>query len=239
MAEVVPLMEASIGYLLKGKLPPSAVLAPLLSKVLGYTILVFSCIVKVPQILTLLRVKSAEGLSSFSFEMEQIGLAIHTAYGFILGLPISAFGEAAVLLLQNTVLLLLIYQFSRAQLVRPLALTSLFAVAGGYLLSGGITKDIITRAYDLNNVIFIVARVPQIIQNFKARSTGHLSMVTFVANVAGCLIRIFTSIQEGGGITMVRGFVIGLALNLTILLQILYYGRAKSSHKQAAKKKAN
>ena len=34
-------------------------------------------------------------------------------------------------------------------------------------------------------------------------------MVTYLANTLGCVARIYTSIMEGGGMAMVRGYVIG------------------------------
>ena len=43
----------------------------------------------------------------------------------------------------------------------------------------------------------------------QTKNTGQLSVVTFIANVLGCIARIFTSYQEGGGIVMIRGFVLG------------------------------
>ena len=63
---------------------------------LGYGVLAGSLLVKVPQILDILRAKSARGLSAFSFELETAGLLIATSYGFLLHLPISAFGESVV-----------------------------------------------------------------------------------------------------------------------------------------------
>lgn len=46
----------------------------------------------------------------------------------------------------------------------------------------------------------------------QAKSTGQLSIVTYIFNLGGCVIRIFTSIQEGAGIAMVRGFILGRLL---------------------------
>lgn len=43
----------------------------------------------------------------------------------------------------------------------------------------------------------------------QAGSTGQLSTTTAFANFAGCIARIFTSVQEGGGIAMVRGYILG------------------------------
>lgn len=43
----------------------------------------------------------------------------------------------------------------------------------------------------------------------QTKDTGQLSIVTYAANTLGCIARIFTSYQDGGGIAMIRSFLIG------------------------------
>jgi len=95
----------------------------------------------------------------------------------------------------------------------------------------------IMSAYELNNFIFLAARIPQIISNYRAKSTGQLSFATTAMGLAGCIARIFTSIQEGAGLSMVRGFVLGFVLNLTIVIQILLYSKKTERQAQLRAKK--
>lgn len=67
---------------------------------------------------------------------------------------------------------------------------------------------LITAAYDFNNIILMSARVPQILQNFQTKSTGQLSIITFAANTLGCIARLFTTMQEGGGSAMMRSYAL-------------------------------
>lgn len=242
---------------------------------LGFAIIAAACIVKMPQIWKIAANKSAAGLSTLSFELEQLALTIFATYGFVLGLPFSAYGEGIVLMLQNTCILAQVYALSHAPAYRPLLVMSLFgagmaAIAAGELHglapnmlacvcsheasllihlghpphiclnSGKVTPDLIKVLYDLNNIIVLCARVPQIYQNFKvglgncpepvfagdvlqhhvpeghacsaalqSKSTGQLSGATYFANGLGCIARVFTSLQEGGGYAMVRGYLLG------------------------------
>ena len=105
---------------------------------LGYGILAFSCILKVPQITAVAQAKSAEGLAPISFELEQIGLSVHTAYGFLLDLPFNTYGEAAIILLQNTYLLAQIYYYSKAPVWRSAFLALALGVAGSAVLTGAL-----------------------------------------------------------------------------------------------------
>ena len=54
--------------------------------------------------------------------MQNIGYTIHAGYGFVLGLPFSAYGEAGIMLLQNTLLLGLVYRYARVSASRMLSL---------------------------------------------------------------------------------------------------------------------
>ena len=103
--------------------------------------------------------------------------------------------------------------------------------------AGSLTTETLQALYDFNTVIMTAARVPQIWSNYKvggkpvtngllepashdrvwlqAKSTGQLSIFVFVMNFGGCLARIFTSIQEGGGIAMVRAYIIGTSAHIS------------------------
>ena len=102
-----------------------------LNQALGLGIIAGAAFVKVPQITTLTSSKSAEGLSALGFELENIGLTIHAAYGFLKQLPFGTYGEATIMLLQNTVLLALVYKYAKVPTSRvfTMAATNLLIIA--------------------------------------------------------------------------------------------------------------
>jgi mannose-P-dolichol utilization defect protein 1 len=75
--------------------------------------------------------------------------------------------------------------------------------------TGQLGRPLITTLYDANNLLVLVARLPQIAQNLRTRSTGQLSLVTYGVQTLGCVARIFTTRQEGGGSAMLRAYIIG------------------------------
>ena len=115
------------------------------SQALGYGIVAGASLLKVPQILSVLNSGSAAGLNLASFELENIGYSIHTAYGFVLGLPFSAFGEAVIILLQNTILLSIIYYYARAPLWRGFLMLVLTAFGGYFVLSGIVAEPFVQQ----------------------------------------------------------------------------------------------
>ncbi|KAJ4828973.1 hypothetical protein Tsubulata_036933 [Turnera subulata] len=94
-------LSCAIGSLRDGKFPEKDCLLPLISKLLGYLIVAASTTVKLPQILKILKHRSVRGLSVTAFELEVVGYTITLAYCVHKGLPFSAFGEYAFLLIQE------------------------------------------------------------------------------------------------------------------------------------------
>ncbi|KAI5655255.1 hypothetical protein M9H77_32442 [Catharanthus roseus] len=215
----------AVGSLTKGEIPEKDCLLPLISKLLGYCIVAASTTVKVPQILKILKHKSIRGLSLVSFELEVIGYTIALAYCLHKGLPFSAYGELAFLLIQAIILVAIIYYFSQ-----PLGTTTwiralLYCAIAPTILAGQIDPLLFEALYASQHAIFFFARVPQIWENFKNKSTGELSFLTSLMNFGGSMVRVFTSLQEKAPMSVVMGSAIGVLTNGTILSQIIIYQR--------------
>jgi mannose-P-dolichol utilization defect protein 1 len=82
------------------------------------------------------RAQSAEGLSAASFELESWGLLVHASYGYVNRLPFSSYGEAAILLAQNLLLLALVYKYARVPMARSAAVFGVIFGALAVLASG-------------------------------------------------------------------------------------------------------
>lgn len=71
----------------------------------------------------------------------------------------------------------------------------------------------------------------QIRENHRNKSTGQLSFLTVFLMFAGCLARIFTSIQETGDSLLIGSFVVASVTNGILLSQIFYYWTAPAKEK--------
>ncbi|KAF1773004.1 Mannose-P-dolichol utilization defect 1 protein [Phytophthora cactorum] len=86
--------------------------------------------------------------------------------------------------------------------------------------------------------VSIVARIPQILSNFKQGHTGQLALITLVLNLAGSIARLFTTMQETGDPVQVAGFGVAILLNSTLVLQVLlFWGATNKALAQTTKKK--
>lgn len=199
---------------------------------LGYGVLAGSLLVKVPQIQAVRNSKSATGLSSISFELETLVLAVGAAYGYLLNLPFNAYGEAIALLGQNIVLLLLIYKYQNKSTAHQVTALIVLVTWFATVASGLVNRAQVSQIYDLNSIILIVSRAQQIYQCYREKSTGKLSIITYGLNTIGAAARIFTSLHENAGAAMLRGFGISFVLNAFLLLEITMFGDKEAKLKK-------
>ncbi|KAL8030013.1 hypothetical protein ABFX02_14G260100 [Erythranthe guttata] len=225
--------SCAVGSLSHGQFPEKDCLLPLISKLLGYCIVAASTTVKLPQILKILKNNSVRGLSILSFELEVVGYTIALAYCLHKGLPFSAYGELAFLLIQGIILVAIIYYYSQPLGTKTWIRALLYCAIAPTIMAGQIDPFLFEALYASQHAIFFCARIPQIWANFKNKSTGELSFLTSLMNFAGSMVRVFTSMQEKAPMSVVMGSVIGIMTNGTILSQIIMY--QKPSTKKAKK----
>ncbi|KAM7278375.1 hypothetical protein ACFE04_005509 [Oxalis oulophora] len=239
--------SCAIGSLKNGNFPNKDCLLPLISKLLGYAIVAASTTVKLPQILKILKHGSVRGLSVMSFELEVVGYTIAMAYCLHKGLPFSAYGELAFLLIQAIILVAIIYYYSQplgiTTWLRALLYPACIRLMAPTILAGQINPVLFEALYvsrkfspstlHLANIasqhaIFLLARLPQIWKNFKNKGTGELSFLTCFMNFAGSMVRVFTSMQENAPTSVIMGSAIGILTNGTILSQIAIYQKPQA-----------
>ncbi|KPV74015.1 uncharacterized protein RHOBADRAFT_37877 [Rhodotorula graminis WP1] len=196
-----------------------------LSKGLGLGMVAGGAILKVPQILTVVNSGSARGLSLSSYVLDTAATAITVAYNLRSGFPFSTYGEMVFLLAQNAVLITLITSYSARPTVPRLVPLALFFSTLAYALSSTAIVAPPTLAWlqTLTIPISLSSKLPQIVSNARAGSTGQLSAFLVFNSLAGCLARVFTTRTETADPVLLWGFALGALLNGVLALQMLVY----------------
>lgn len=210
----------------------------LISKLLGFGIILGAVVVKVPQILKMLANKSAKGLAPSTYILENIVYAIMSAYYYNKGYPFSAYGENVFLLLQGYILVFLVFKYNEQLGLAFWAGAVVFTFFVAALVQNMVGMEVLTLLQGCSIPVTAASRVPQIVTNFKNGSTGQLSAITSALLFLGCVARVFTTLQEVSGDNMAL-LTVGSStlLNGTIFAQILYYWKAGSAEKEAKKNK--
>ena len=144
------------------------------SKGLGIGIIGASSIVKVPQIVKLVRSQSAAGVSFLSYVLETAAYLITLAYNVRNGFPFSTYGETALILGQNVIISVLVLNYSgRATLAA--VLVAVLAGAVATLFSNVIGAKELSYLQAGAGVLGVASKVPQILAIWQQGGTGQLS----------------------------------------------------------------
>ncbi|KAH6575787.1 hypothetical protein BASA50_000730 [Batrachochytrium salamandrivorans] len=198
----------------------------LLSKGLSIGIVGGSAILKVPQIINIVASGSAEGLSFASVFIETLAIAITVAYNYRLSNPFSTYGEGVFVNMQNIIILFLILGY-RGEYSAMVVRGVVCGVLSACLFSDRLVPLRLLTTLQWSTIFLVIpSKVPQIWQNYKAGSTGQLSIVTVFLQFAGTIARVFTTLQEGLDSAILFSFISAALLNAILLLQFAFYYRS-------------
>ncbi|KAI9207936.1 putative monosaccharide-P-dolichol utilization protein [Polychytrium aggregatum] len=218
--------EACAASILKLDLAQTKCFKILLSKVLGIGIVAGGAIVKIPQLLKIVNAGNAKGVSFTSYLLETLAMAIGLSYNFREGNPFSTYGESAFIAVSNFFILILILTYSKQ--FGGLGLFVLGSAALTYSLyeQSVITNEILKTLQWGTIFITVASKLPQVISNFAAGSTGQLSAVTVFLTFIGSAARIYTTLQEVDDPVILYSILAASTLNGIIALQVvLYWGK--------------
>jgi len=200
-----------------------------LSRFLGLGIVLGSVLVKVPQILKIWQGRSGAGISLFSCFLEIIGLSSTVAYSYANKFHFSAWGDACFVSAQTVIITFLVLWYSEHTTGAFVFLLVYFPTLA--ILCLATPLHILAFLQACNIPIVVAARAIQAWQNYQNQSTGQLSFVTCFLLFAGCLARIFTSIQETGDRLVILTYIVATAMNGLIFFQVLIYWGKKPKGK--------
>ena len=172
--------------------------------------------------------KSARGLSLSAYVLETLAYAITLAYSYRNNFPFSTYGENFFLTIQNVLITFLIIHYPTSRLTRTessgpkLALATVLTAISGLALNAIPLSSL--AALQLATIpLSLFSKLPQIRQNYRARSTGQLSAFAVISQIAGCLARLFTTSAEVGDPILFAGFALALVLNCILGIQMWSY----------------
>lgn len=202
-----------------------------LSKVLGLGIILGSLLVKVPQIVKIVKNKSGEGINLWSVSLDLTAITIHMSYNFIKEFPFSSWGDTLFLAIQTVVIGVLVLFYAGAVLKSIIYLVMYLSVC--IILMGGFTTvNVLWSLTSVNILIVVAGKLLQAWTNYKNGHTGQLAAATLIMLLAGSTARIFTSLQETGDSIVILTYVASTFVNAVLVFQLIYYWKATGKSKK-------
>lgn len=206
-----------------------------MSKGLGYGIILGALAVKIPQIYNILKARSGRGILPSMFYMECFMFIINGCYNIHLSSPFSVYGENFCLLLQNFIIIALLWMYEKktTNLTKVAVTLSTFGTIV-YLSFDFMVPPFLWNLFmDIQILMVAYSRMPQIIENYRHKFTGELSSVMFLANAWGNLARTYTFIKETQDLYNMFTSGLSAALNFTIFLQVMIYWKNSKQYTRA------
>ncbi len=204
-------------------------LSKTLSSIISTAIIAGSFALKIPQIINIVKNKSAAGISLSSNLVEALGFVVSASWGYSQGLAFKTYGESTVILAQVVILCLLIGFFNGGNQIFTAILGLVVVGALGAALTFGIIPVQVHEMLMGIQILFVAfSRGPQIVMNQQNKKTGSLSFATFFLSFGGAGARAFTTLvsvpMEKGKLAMFANAMVSCSLNAVIVLQIFVYG---------------
>ena len=195
-----------------------------LAKAAGIAMIMGAFLNKAPVVVNLIDTESTEGLSRGAVYGDLIMYANGFCYGFLQGLPFTAFGENAALLLQSIVIMMLYWKFTKGVSLNERMLAFVLIGIYGFYINNYLRPS---QYYLLLAAIWpanFYSRGSQLYATYQAKHTGANSIITVGMNLIGNVIRILTTLQEVGmDIPLLSGYLIGTLLNGLCFAQFFMY----------------
>eukprot|EP01040_Poterioochromonas_malhamensis_P015701 gene15701-17625_t len=205
---------------------PNSCYQSFLSKFLSLGIVLGSVIVKLPQIINITSTKDVKGLSPEAFYTEVPMTLLTVVYNIRQGYSFSTYGESVMILIQNIILVLLLWQYTKPI---PPSFTVKLSVLGLFTIIGYISYAVVPHQYLqilplMTLPMLVYSRMVQIISSWKNKTTGQLSSITVGLTFIGGLVRVFTTITDVGlDFSLLTSLGIGTVLSGVQLAQIYFY----------------
>jgi len=203
----------------------------LCSRILSFQVILGALIVKVPQILKILRASSVENLSYLTFFLELAAVTFTCTYSYAKGFPFSTWGESLFIAIQVIILLGLLFYYNEHMMYTGI-FVPVYGTAVWYLTSGLASMELLSTLQASVIILMLASRLSQVVATFMNKTTGQLSFITSFLNWAGTAARIFTTVQETEDPILILMYISSFTVNSIILLQFLIYWNVSPSGKE-------
>ena len=190
------------------------------SRLLGYSIIFASSLVKLPQLVKIFAAGSSAGLSFVGTFLELLAVTFNASYSYAKQFPFSAWGEAIFLLVETALIAFFILWYNK-QGTGAVLFATVFTALVAILLQMNAASLWYLQAF--NVPLAVIGKLLQAKNNLAQKHTGQMSAVTVFALFLGCVVRIFTSIQETGDQIVIATYAAASLANFVLVLQIFYY----------------
>lgn len=196
-----------------------------LARSVGYVMGTGAMLIYAPILIKIIRRGNADGFALATWVYNVLGMSLAVAYPVKKGFPVSTYLELLAAFAQSVVILVLIAFYQGRLFEASTGIISLVAILIAFVKSKSVPPKMLSAVQIAAMLIANYANVPQILLSFQNKSASW-SGITALMSLAGCFVRILTTLQLTKDGLVVAGYMLGLVTNGILLGQVLVYGQA-------------
>lgn len=180
-------------------------------------------VLKIPQILKLVSVKSADEISTLGLFLELTSYTVMTSYNYTNGYSVLSYLEYPIILVQEYILIFLVLKYLNRINVWSLSCAVTYFTLTTCLLSEIVPKIVLTFLAPMCTPISASSKVIQLLSILRARNAESVSPLTWFISAFTNFTRIFTIWMDSADVLLLGNFIISVLLSSSIMFSALYY----------------
>ncbi|XP_046634194.1 solute carrier family 66 member 3-like [Daphnia pulicaria] len=194
--------------------------------------IVLCIVLKVPQIISLVKSKSTTGLSLPGTLLELTSFTIGLCYSVSSGYALSSYLEYPFLVGQDLLLLALVLHYSNQIGTKWFAAFGAYSAVVYALTSGMFPGALLVTLMSLCTPISAASKLAQLRTMHASQNSESVSVLTWSIAVYTCVTRIFTTLDRGFDAPLLANYSVSLILNLAIIFLALKLRRPSKKVKK-------
>ncbi|XP_011866467.1 PREDICTED: PQ-loop repeat-containing protein 3 [Vollenhovia emeryi] len=180
-------------------------------------------VLKIPQILKLIAVKSADEMSMLGLFLELTSYTVMTSYNYANGYSLLSYLEYPIILVQEYILIFFVLKYLKRINMWSLLGATVYFTLSSCLLLGFVPKIVLTLLAPMCTPISASSKVVQLLAILRAKNAESVSPLTWFISAFTNLTRVFTIWMDSADILLLGNFVISVLLSSSIMFSALYY----------------
>lgn len=180
-------------------------------------------VLKIPQILKLLSVKSANEISTLGLFLELTSYTVMTSYNYTNGYSVLSYLEYPIILVQEYILIFLVLKYLNRINVWSFLCAVIYFTLSACLLLEIAPKIVLTFLAPMCTPISASSKIVQLLSILRARNAESVSPLTWFISAFTNLTRVFTIWMDSADVLLLGNFILSVLLSSSIMFSALYY----------------
>ncbi|EFN61066.1 PQ loop repeat-containing protein 3 [Camponotus floridanus] len=180
-------------------------------------------VLKIPQILKLLSVKSADEISTLGLFLELTSYTVMTSYNYTNGYSVLSYLEYPIILVQEYILIFLVLKYLNRLNVWSFLCAVIYFMLSACLLLEIAPKIVLTFLAPMCTPISASSKIVQLLSILRARNAESVSPLTWFISAFTNLTRVFTIWMDSADVLLLGNFILSVLLSSSIMFSALYY----------------